>query len=166
QVTILVSDLPDGLLGATTGYTIVLDDNAAGWGWFVDASPLANSEFAIALANGLFAADPASPAYGRMDLLTTVVHELGNAMGFAEDQGQDVTGATLQPGIRRVPAVAPMPPTVVHLLAAASAAGTDDVVAKSVDPLPARNLPAVTAPTNVADEPPHPLAGQGANGAA
>ena len=28
-----------------------------------------------------------------MDVLTTLVHEFGNAMGFAEDQGQDVSGA-------------------------------------------------------------------------
>jgi hypothetical protein len=38
-----------------------------------------------------------------MDLLTTMVHEMGNAMGFPEDQGQDVAGATLQAGERRVP---------------------------------------------------------------
>ena len=36
QVTILVSDLPEGMLGATTGTTIVIDGSAAGWGWFVD----------------------------------------------------------------------------------------------------------------------------------
>src|SRR5205807_5590519 len=29
--------------------------------------------------------------------------EMGNAMGFAEDQGQDVAGMTLQAGERRVP---------------------------------------------------------------
>jgi hypothetical protein len=44
-----------------------------------------------------------------MDLLSTVLHELGNAMGFAEDQGQDVSGATLQAGVRRIPTVAASP---------------------------------------------------------
>jgi hypothetical protein len=44
-----------------------------------------------------------------MDLLTTVIHELGNAMGFAEDQGQDVSGATLQAGVRRIPVAAAAP---------------------------------------------------------
>jgi len=38
-----------------------------------------------------------------MDLLTTVVHELGNAMGFPEDHGHDVMGMVLQAGERRVP---------------------------------------------------------------
>jgi hypothetical protein len=103
QVTVLVSDLPDQLLGATTGNTIVLDSTAAGWGWFVDPTPLGNSEFPIGLSSGVYAATPGSPAYGHMDLLTTLVHEFGNAMGFAEDQGQDVSGATLQAGVRRIP---------------------------------------------------------------
>jgi hypothetical protein len=39
-----------------------------------------------------------------MDLLTTVSHEMANAMGFAEDHGQDVTGMTLQAGVRALPA--------------------------------------------------------------
>jgi hypothetical protein len=103
QVSILVSDLPDQLLASTTGTTIVLDGAAAGWGWFVDPTPLDNNEFPIVLASGVYAATPSSPAYGHMDLLSTVVHELGNVMGFAEDQGQDVTGATLQAGMRRIP---------------------------------------------------------------
>src|SRR5262249_8173124 len=94
--------LPDQLLAATTGTTIVIDADAAGWGWFVDATPLGNSEFRISLGNGVFAAAEGSPAYGRMDLLTTLLHELGNAMGFAEDNGEDVTGMTLAAGVRRV----------------------------------------------------------------
>ena len=43
-----------------------------------------------------------------MDLLSTVLHELGNAMGFAEDNGQDVTGMTLAAGIRRLPTGEPV----------------------------------------------------------
>ena len=109
QVTVLVSDLPNQLLGATTGTTVVLDSNAAGWGWFVDPTPQDNSEFPIVLSSGVYAATPGSPAYGHMDLLTTLVHEFGNAMGFAEDQGQDVAGATLQAGVRRIPTVAASP---------------------------------------------------------
>jgi hypothetical protein len=33
-----------------------------------------------------------------MDLLSTLLHEMGSAMGFAEDQGRDVAGMTLQAG--------------------------------------------------------------------
>jgi hypothetical protein len=38
-----------------------------------------------------------------MDLLSTVLHEMGNAMGFPEDAGQDVTGNVLAAGERRLP---------------------------------------------------------------
>jgi hypothetical protein len=103
QVAVLISDLPDNLLGATTGTTIVLDTNAAGWGWFVDLTPLTNGEFQKVLAAGVFAAESGSPAYGRMDLLSTILHELGNAMGIAESASDDVTGATLSAGTRRLP---------------------------------------------------------------
>jgi hypothetical protein len=103
QVTVLMSDLPDQLLGATTETTIVLDSDAAGWGWFVDPRPEENSEFTIRVADGVFEASSSSPAAGHMDLLTTVVHEMGNAMGFAEDAGDDVAGVTLKAGERRLP---------------------------------------------------------------
>jgi hypothetical protein len=103
QVSILLADLPDGMLGATTGTTIVIDSSAAGWGWFVDQTPGDNSEFRTHLSSVAFLANPDSPAYGRIDLLSTVLHEMGNAMGFAEDLGQDVTGMVLSSGERRVP---------------------------------------------------------------
>src|SRR5262249_58450939 len=82
---------------------IVIDRSAQGWGWLVDPTPNDNSEFAIRLSSEALAASPSSPAAGRMDLLTTVVHELGNAMGFPEDRGHDVMGMVLQAGERRVP---------------------------------------------------------------
>ena len=103
QVTVLAGNLPSGMLGETSGAQIVIDRTAQGWGWFVDPTPLDNQEFAISLGNGVFVASAASAASGRMDLLSTVLHELGNAMGFAEDTGQDVAGMTLQAGERRVP---------------------------------------------------------------
>ena len=103
EVTVSIANLTDGTLGDTTGTSILIDATAAGWGWFVDATPFTNSEFRITLGNGVYRADPASPAYGHMDLLTTVLHELGNAMGFAENTGQDVAGMTLAADIRRLP---------------------------------------------------------------
>jgi hypothetical protein len=107
SVTVSVGDLPAGTLAQTIDGAIIIDRYAAGWGWFADPTPFDNSEFAVSQGDGVFAATPASPAYGHMDLLTTVLHELGNAMGFAEDQGQDVTGMTLSAGVRRVFAAAP-----------------------------------------------------------
>jgi hypothetical protein len=39
-----------------------------------------------------------------MDLLTVVTHELGHALGSEHDDGNDVMAATLQPGVRELPA--------------------------------------------------------------
>jgi hypothetical protein len=86
------------------GTQITIDSTAAGRGWFVDATPQDNSEFGVYVATTELQAAPGSAAYGRMDLLTTVLHEMGNAMGFSEDQGRDVMSDTLQAGVRDLPA--------------------------------------------------------------
>ena len=38
-VSVQVANLPGGLLGETIGKTILIDSNAAGYGWFVDFTP-------------------------------------------------------------------------------------------------------------------------------
>ena len=67
SVQIVVGNLPQGGLGVTIGNLILIDADAAGYGWFADGS--------------LQAQIPS----GQMDLLTVVAHELGNAMGIPED---------------------------------------------------------------------------------
>jgi hypothetical protein len=103
RVTIDVVNLPAGKLGATLGHSILIDGDAAGWGWFVAPTPKDNSEFQVRLSDVAFGVAPDSMASGHMDLLSTVLHELGNAMGFPEDLGQDVTGMFLQAGTRILP---------------------------------------------------------------
>jgi hypothetical protein len=66
-----------------------------------------------------------------MDLLTTVVHELGNAMGFAEDTGQDVTGSILADGTRRLP---PAQPTDAPAVTVPTASGVTRPSALGVPP--------------------------------
>jgi hypothetical protein len=44
-IDIRIADLGGTTLGLTSGNTIWLDDNAAGWGWFVDPTPSDDSEF-------------------------------------------------------------------------------------------------------------------------
>jgi hypothetical protein len=102
-VTIEIGNLPGLELGSTHNGVITISANAAGWGWFVDPTPGDNSEFSTASSSVGFLANPSSPAYGHMDLLSTVLHEMGNAMGFAEDTAKDVTGMVLSPGERRLP---------------------------------------------------------------
>ena len=99
-VEVSTGNLPEGRIGATVGNEIVIDSSAAGRGWFVDSSPGDNSEFVPSGIAGEMAAVAGSAAFGRMDLLSTVMHEMGNAMGFKEDKGHDVMSDTLTPGTR------------------------------------------------------------------
>ncbi|HEY7510304.1 MAG TPA: amino acid adenylation domain-containing protein, partial [Vicinamibacteria bacterium] len=101
-------ELPAGLrqrleaLGRAEGATLLLDIDGAGHGWFVDLSPEDSSEFRARLAEGVVAATPGSTAYGRMDLLTVVTHELGHVMGFDHMTagGLPVMVEELQAGMR------------------------------------------------------------------
>ena len=78
-------------LGLATGNTIWIDDNAAGWGWFVDATPGDDREFSLPANQGV---------QKRMDLLTVVMHELGHLFGNEHDEA-GVMAETLIAGVRR-----------------------------------------------------------------
>ena len=45
SIDIRIANLGGTTLGLASGRTIWLDDNAAGWGWFIDATPGNDSEF-------------------------------------------------------------------------------------------------------------------------
>lgn len=104
QPSIVIGDLPGSAIGRVWGGVITLDHNAAGHGWFVDATPHASEEFAPVAgsssltATGLFDRN-------RIDLLTTLMHELGHLAGLPDVSNPDsVMHATLETGIRRYPA--------------------------------------------------------------
>ena len=80
-VTAVLQQLPAGQLGVVLPQArqIVLSPDGAGYGWFVDATPGQDEEFADGLAL------PAGAADGREDLLTAVLHELAGLAGLAED---------------------------------------------------------------------------------
>src|SRR5207245_5646684 len=84
MVTIQVADLGGLALGADLGSSILIDSTAAGWGWSTSLT---------------------GPVAGQMDLLSVVTHELGHALGFDHDAGNDVMAPTLQAGVRELPAV-------------------------------------------------------------
>jgi hypothetical protein len=71
-LTFVVIDLPEDVLGATSGTTVSIDTNADGFGWFIDTSPDDDSEF-----------DGTPPA--GIDLLTVVMHEIGHVLGFTHE---------------------------------------------------------------------------------
>jgi Ca2+-binding RTX toxin-like protein len=106
---IALADLPGEILGQTEGAGIVIDANGAGHGWFVDGSPLDNSEFRIRLDHQALGAAAASPAAGRMDLLTVVAHEIGHVLGLehGDEIGYPVMSDSLDAGTRYVVGLEP-----------------------------------------------------------
>jgi hypothetical protein len=92
-------------LGVASGSLIVIDDDGAGWGWFVDATPWEDSEYQ---SNGnRLTAGAGSEAAGRMDLLTVVLHELGHRLGLLDltdnEEEDDLMYWALGTGARRLP---------------------------------------------------------------
>ena len=107
EIDFRVADLPGNTLGLTFPTMIVIDVDAAGYGWFIDATPGGNEEFQFNRATGQYEAT-AGPAADRMDLLTVVLHELGHVAGFADETPRsthpgDVMLGILDVGTRRLP---------------------------------------------------------------
>jgi probable HAF family extracellular repeat protein len=74
---IRIANLGGTTLGFAAGHTIWLDGNAAGWGWFVDATPRDDSEFTT----------PRDRSEARrMDLLTVLDHEIGQLLVAAMER--------------------------------------------------------------------------------
>src|SRR5262249_37631280 len=74
-------------LGVESDGEIWLNATAAGWGWFTDDSAAA------------------TPAAGRMDLLSVVEHEFGHVL-YGVGNGTGLMAATLDPGVRLLPSAA------------------------------------------------------------
>jgi uncharacterized delta-60 repeat protein len=92
-IDVRIADLGGTTLGLASGHTIWLDDNAAGWGWFVDQTPGDDAEFLTPGSQG---------EQHRIDLLTVLEHEVGHLLGFAHTNG-GVMAETLLPGARLHP---------------------------------------------------------------
>jgi len=102
RVQLAVADLPNTTAGLAARNAIFLDRDAAGHGWFIDPTPMANEEFRRqGDTSQLLAID--SRAIDRIDLLTVVEHELGHIAGLEDldPSVSDLMSGQLRAGIRR-----------------------------------------------------------------
>jgi hypothetical protein len=108
QTQFVIEDIPaPTALGQTLAHQVLIDSNAAGYGWYIDATPGSNVAFSQQVTTSELRADPTSPAYGHMDLLSVVMHEMGHELGLPDiDLPSDadlLMDGVLQTGVRRLP---------------------------------------------------------------
>ena len=102
DVSIQIADLPGMLLGETIGNKILIDRDAAGYGWFIDPTPaddvgVRRRPWPVRLGRP----QRQSRGYNRADLLTTVMHEMGHVLGYEHSNSLDLMYPTLPLGDRR-----------------------------------------------------------------
>lgn len=95
DINLVVKDLPTGQLaeaqithfdsqGRPNSGTLLIDTDANGLGWFIDPTPFEHSEYNQTLSDSAFQASTNSAAFGRYDLYTALLHEMGHLAGFIE----------------------------------------------------------------------------------
>ncbi|MFC1758111.1 Ig-like domain-containing protein [Planctomycetota bacterium] len=101
DVNVLFTDLPNDVIGLGSGSTIWLDSTAGGLGWYVDSTPLDNSEF---LFDSEIWTATTEESRDRIDLLTVLTHELGHLVGLDDvSDMQSIMFHHIKSGERRLP---------------------------------------------------------------
>lgn len=102
NVSFEIVDFSGLVLGNSVDNTIYIDSDAAGYGWFIDESVTDDHEFVQGADEGTLVAIAGSEAYGRMDLLSVVMHEIGHLIGLSHNDDDEfmVMSETLVSGTR------------------------------------------------------------------
>ncbi len=102
-----VTSLDGNHLGEAGADTIRVDSNAGGNGWFTDPTAQSDALFGdMTTPTRLYTTPTGAPA-GRVDLLTTILHEMGHALGLADSYNlrdrDSLMYGQLTKGERRLP---------------------------------------------------------------
>jgi uncharacterized repeat protein (TIGR01451 family) len=107
QATFEIGDLPGEQIAVATPTGIKVDEAAAGYGWFFDLTPQEDSEFTVPVPGRELQTTEYSQAYGKMDLLTVLMREMGRVYLQGKQKMpkslRPLMGSTLMPGVRRLP---------------------------------------------------------------
>jgi uncharacterized repeat protein (TIGR01451 family) len=102
-----VSTLGDNHLGEASAKLIRVDGNAGGNGWFVDVSGASDALFGNVKSDTRRYTDRTGLPAGRLDLLTTIMHEMGHALGlpdsYSSKDRESIMFGQLTKGERRTP---------------------------------------------------------------
>lgn len=108
DLSFLIADLTGDQLALFVDDTVIIDADAAGHGWFIDDTPYQDSEFKPQGNDTELVAGESSSAFGDMDLLTTVMHEIGHVFGYGDIDPEinptDIMSGALETGVRHLPA--------------------------------------------------------------
>jgi len=103
KLTFTRADLEGLKVTQAVGNVVAIDQTAANQGWFVDASPLDDAEFATVVTPTRRVVATLNAAAGRLDLLTAIMRQMGAIMGITATDSPDLMGGALNPGTRNTP---------------------------------------------------------------
>jgi len=112
NVSIKLDALSGNALAIANGNVITLSSDAAHWGWYVGADAFNDSNFIEAYpGSGQLLATASSAAEGRIDLLTTLLEQVGGILGISGNgSAESVMNPELATGVRRLPSASDVPP--------------------------------------------------------